>query len=150
LGIEDRGVRIEKPDGQGVDLINPQFLRRAVRADRPFMPFQAIPRIRRYFLTLVREYLLRTFLQGETLLPHTFFFGFLLCRSDCHAAGKIWRVCPESISAFLDNYQELFHYCFPFNPACFNTLLSVPGGISRPAIPEMVTNPDLMGCVNWR
>jgi len=63
-----------------------------------------------------------------------------------NASRKVGHICPEGCGAFLD-YDEIAHFpaSYFFSPACFNALLSVPGGTSMPGFPATVTVPGLLG-----
>jgi len=70
---------------------------------------------------------------------------FVPCRPRGDAPRKIRRVGRKSCFRFFDNH-EVSHR----RPACFSTLLRVPGASSSPGFPGTVTSPGFQGCLNWR
>jgi len=70
---------------------------------------------------------------------------FVPCRPRGDAPRKIRRVGRKSRFRFFDNH-EVSHR----RPACFSTLLRVPGASSSPGFPGTVTSPGFQGCLNWR
>ena len=74
---------------------------------------------------------------------------FIPCLSGCDTAGKIRDIGSERRGALFD-HNEVTHLelSYLFRPACFSTLLSVPGGTSTPGLPATVTIPGFVGCRN--
>jgi hypothetical protein len=68
-------------------------------------------------------------------------FDILAGASRGYAAGQIRRERGEPRLRLL-YYDQVFLHCF--SPACFITLLSVPGAKSSPGFPGTVTNPSFV------
>src|SRR5579859_1406395 len=74
----------------------------------------------------------------------------VLYRRPCgDASGQVRYVAGVVSGRFLDD-NRIAHQCFSLRPACFRTLLSVPGARSSDGFPATVTRPDFVGCLNWR
>jgi len=69
----------------------------------------------------------------------------LLGFPNCDASWEIRGVCPIAAWTLLDNNHISHDETSYFRPACFRTLLSVPGGTSTLGFPETVTVPELDG-----
>src|ERR1700738_1615045 len=69
------------------------------------------------------------------------FLASAACRD---AAGEIRRIGRKTRLSRFDNNQVLFH---GLSPACFITLLRVPGARSSPGFPGTVTSPSLTACL---
>ena len=71
---------------------------------------------------------------------------FIPCLAGCDTAGKIGNVGSKRFGALFD-HNEVPHLTlsYLFKPACFSTLLSVPGGTSTPGLPATVTIPGFIG-----
>src|SRR5262245_40404965 len=80
------------------------------------------------------------------------FFNLFLSLARRHAPGKIRDIRGEVRTGVLNHDGVSLHGRPPshLQPAWRKMLASVPGGIVSLGLPETVTRPGLVGCLNWR
>src|SRR4029078_4297406 len=77
------------------------------------------------------------------------FFGLFPGRTGGHATGKVRRIRGVVLPGFFDDDEESMYVHF-FSPACLRMLFIVAGARSSLGLPEIVTRPLFVGCLNWR